>query len=170
MHAVVPQPQTKQSRNCHIFNLIIQPLSTGAEDCRGRGKTGNRRGQVVSISSFEQLMVCQVRKYALSCDTLLFHQLKKYFLSSQGSIYLISNWFSVIKASWGQDQEIYNCCSWTTTCIVGKKFHEMGPIYIWVKLIINKIIWNFTLELAVTSKMLCTDNISSMVLLVFKLF
>ena len=53
VHAVVPQPQTK-----HVFNLIIQPLSTGAEDCCGRGKTGNRRGHAVLISCFQQLTSC----------------------------------------------------------------------------------------------------------------
>ena len=58
VHTFVPQPQTKQPRNGHVLNLIIQSLSIRAEDCCGRGKTENRRGHVVLIACFEQLTVC----------------------------------------------------------------------------------------------------------------
>ena len=53
----------EEYRYCQLFTpnmdvIIPKPLSTRAEDCCGRGKTGNRRGHVALISSFEQLAVC----------------------------------------------------------------------------------------------------------------
>lgn len=95
----------------HDFNLITQLLSTGAEDCCLRDKTGNRRGPVVLISCFEQLMVClQIsvdsgEKLCLILFYFAISPIEKIFLKFPRSLPDF-NWFSVIKALWGQDQVI----------------------------------------------------------------